>query len=599
MLSVPILCASAADDISVTLDGKEIAFDKAPQIMNGRVMVPMRKAFEAIDAKISWDGEASAATAVKEAQYAKFINGSGTMELGVCKDGKDDGEQVFYSNEPLDSAPVIIDGTMYVPMRALAETFHYNVEWNADKKTAEITTPTDADGWIYYSSWSDEGHMYKADTNGQHRQLLSMDDCYATRYSSFGYGNGYIFYSVRDAENRDNPNKVEGQLYRIKTDGTGKEKLTDNVAFLLSDYKKSYSCPTADENDDLFFVMNDKINGEVYYNNSKSYLYKVNAESGEVTKILDEPIRENFTYLYSDYIYFGYDSDELYKRYSVYRMDKNGENIINVTGDIAADRISFDIENDRIKFSSYYSGFRKEYSAELDGSDMQLTENDEYGRHSSNGLISEHYAGDGFAVGVKDYGSDDYFVVDEEGNILSVISAPEGFQLDYAVNAIGDTIYYAIYNMPDFPDFKTMYVTSLDELLGMENITVSSEKVDGKYEIKTRYTDDEYRELLKKADWTYEIHSVNKNGTDDKVILEGYSLSYYRLENKITISLIKDEMEGNHTYFLYDPETGNIEEYIPDERNVRSESLLNENVHYGITVKNDGTVEDYRGNNWW
>ena len=36
-----------------------------------------------------------------------------------------------------------------------------------------------ADGWIYYSDWNDNGHMYKIDSNGENKKLLvGSFDCY-------------------------------------------------------------------------------------------------------------------------------------------------------------------------------------------------------------------------------------------------------------------------------------------------------------------------------------------------------------------------------------------------------------------------------------
>lgn len=585
MLSVPVLHAGAADDISVTLDGKEITFDKAPQIMNGRVMVPMRKAFEAIDAKISWDGEASAATAIKDALYAKFTNGSDEMELGVCKDGKDDGEQVYYTNEQLDSAPVIIDGTMYVPMRALAEAFHYNVEWNSDKKTAEITTPEDADGWIYYSSWSDNGHMYKADTNGQHRQLLSMDDCYS-EYWNFSYGKGYILYSIRDHENPDN----EGALYRIKTDGTGKQKLTDEPVNVLDDSKSgSYG---ADENGDLFFIEGKKDGaGWISSYEGDVHLYKLNSETGEITQIIDEPISNYPLYIYGDYIYFKYISDTIDKAYSIYRIDKNGENLIRVTGDIAVDNyLRFDVENDKIIFTPTGGGT---YTAELDGSDLQYEKPD----YSSPRKDAEKYGLDyiiqntgKYIVGVKYDEDETYYILDSDGNEIRKLTAPEGMEL--SVDVAEDRIYYTLYPTRERGP-KKIYVDSIDELMGMEYISVSDEKVDGKYEITDLHN---YNYSFSKITDNAEIHMLDLNSMDDKVLFKGYYLQYVD-ENTSKLRLVQwTEDEGSAVYYA-DLDGNNLTKVLPSPSKT-SQGVLNENVHYGIVVTNDGTVKSYEGNSF-
>lgn len=615
ILSASAVCVQAADSITVTLDGKEIAFDSAPRIINERVMVPMRKAFEAMDAEIRWDAEASAATAVKEALYAKFTDGAEQMELGVCMDGKNNGEQEYFTQKKLDSAPVIIDGTMYVPMRALAEAFHYSVEWNAERDCVEITTPTDADGWIYYSSWSDGGHMYKADSNGQHRTLLCDSDCYSEG-RCFGYGAGYIFFSVRDEERRNRTNKVEGQLYRIKTDGTGKEKLTEQSACLLPEYGSYGNIPTADKNGDLFFMMGESENGgDGYYKNA--CLYKINAESGEITQLVDEPMNIEECLVYGDYIYFKYDSREPDKKKTYYRVGKDGGDIISVTGNIEAERLRIDTENDRLIFYSYNYDDNKEYNAALDGSDMQEKEIYTGAKYNSDmHYIRAH--GDGFIVGKYNYSDDKYCVLDNDGKEIASIPEPEGYKIG-EVAVIGDKIYYDVYRQPDTDvyDDKTIYVTSLDELLGMNNISVGAEKVDGKYEIKTRMTTEDYIEILKAWDFDASIHAVNPDGSGDEVILKDYVISFNTVQDdklvvvntKEIASYFDNMVNGDYEYkqYAFNPSDGSMEEYARKavehpEAAVRGEyrePVLNENAHYGILVRNDGTAEIYSGNGWY
>ena len=52
-------------DISVYLDGQPLTFDVQPQIINGRTVVPLRAIFEAMGAKVNWDGDTQTVTAVE------------------------------------------------------------------------------------------------------------------------------------------------------------------------------------------------------------------------------------------------------------------------------------------------------------------------------------------------------------------------------------------------------------------------------------------------------------------------------------------------------------------------------------------------------
>ncbi len=118
---IPIM----ANDISVMLNGKVISFDVPPQNINGRVMVPMRKIFEALNASVSWDGDTLTVIA----------------DDGVNKVSMQIGNTLIKVNEKeivLDVAPQLIDGRTLVPVRAVAESFDAEVKWISDTQTVEI-----------------------------------------------------------------------------------------------------------------------------------------------------------------------------------------------------------------------------------------------------------------------------------------------------------------------------------------------------------------------------------------------------------------------------------------------------------------------------
>jgi len=61
---VPVPAASAStNDIRVTLDGTPIRFDVPPQMISGRTMVPLRAIFEELGSNVLWDAESQTATA--------------------------------------------------------------------------------------------------------------------------------------------------------------------------------------------------------------------------------------------------------------------------------------------------------------------------------------------------------------------------------------------------------------------------------------------------------------------------------------------------------------------------------------------------------
>ncbi|MGN1115821.1 MAG: stalk domain-containing protein, partial [Candidatus Ornithomonoglobus sp.] len=116
-----------ADDILVTIDGKELSFDVEPQITDGRTMVPMRAIFEALGADVYWDSISNTATGIK---------GSTVVIIGI-------GSNKLYKNDAaveLDVPAALVDGRTLVPVRAISEAFDCTVSWSDSTRTVSITT---------------------------------------------------------------------------------------------------------------------------------------------------------------------------------------------------------------------------------------------------------------------------------------------------------------------------------------------------------------------------------------------------------------------------------------------------------------------------
>ena len=129
-----LLCCSsvyAESSVKVIIDNNEIEFDVEPQIINDRVMVPMRKIFEALHSRIEW---------IEETQMIMSVTGSKIilMQIGknivVTKDFTDGNE----TRTEIDTPPQIIDGRTLVPIRAVSEALSVDISWNNDERTVVI-----------------------------------------------------------------------------------------------------------------------------------------------------------------------------------------------------------------------------------------------------------------------------------------------------------------------------------------------------------------------------------------------------------------------------------------------------------------------------
>lgn len=117
----------ANNDIKVYYNGYEIYFDQPPVIQDGRTLVPMRKIFETIGARVNWVGET-------QRIYADYSGVSLVFQIGNTEYEKN---CEYYT---MDVAPVLINGYTFVPLRAVSENLFQDVEWVAEERAVRITS---------------------------------------------------------------------------------------------------------------------------------------------------------------------------------------------------------------------------------------------------------------------------------------------------------------------------------------------------------------------------------------------------------------------------------------------------------------------------
>jgi hypothetical protein len=130
---------SAAPDISVILDGQTLSFDVPPQLVNGRMLVPLRAIFEAMGASIDWDGDTQTVTATKDGSVVVLTIGSASPMID---------DKIVAIDQP----GIIVDGRTLAPLRFVAEAFGGTVIWDGSTQTALITKPVDKPATLTDSS---------------------------------------------------------------------------------------------------------------------------------------------------------------------------------------------------------------------------------------------------------------------------------------------------------------------------------------------------------------------------------------------------------------------------------------------------------------
>ncbi|MBI2202201.1 MAG: copper amine oxidase N-terminal domain-containing protein, partial [Armatimonadetes bacterium] len=140
LLFLSVLPVQAASPIRVTLDGKSLAFDVPPALTGGRVMVPLRKIFESLGAKVNYDPATGRIVGVRGGTTV-VLNASSTK---ATVNGKE---------VALSAAPQTVGGRTLVPLRFVSEALGDKVDWDAGARTVIVTSDIDWNAPALQAGW--------------------------------------------------------------------------------------------------------------------------------------------------------------------------------------------------------------------------------------------------------------------------------------------------------------------------------------------------------------------------------------------------------------------------------------------------------------
>ena len=131
LLMFPTSFTSAADTVSVRIDGTQVVFNQTagyPFIdENSRTQVPFRVVLEAFGATVDWDNATRTAIAEKDGIIVKVPIGTDYIEKNGVK----------ITN---DTTSLIKDSRTYLPIRIVLEAFGAAVDWDGASKTVVVQT---------------------------------------------------------------------------------------------------------------------------------------------------------------------------------------------------------------------------------------------------------------------------------------------------------------------------------------------------------------------------------------------------------------------------------------------------------------------------
>ena len=122
------------DNPVMTVNGTEQEIDPgrgtAPVIVNDRTLVPIRAIIEAMGGTVEWNGDT---------QTASLTYGNDVIRLTI------DSTTAYLNDKAntLDTAPTIINERTMLPIRFIAESFKFSVDWNENGRLITITKAAD------------------------------------------------------------------------------------------------------------------------------------------------------------------------------------------------------------------------------------------------------------------------------------------------------------------------------------------------------------------------------------------------------------------------------------------------------------------------
>jgi hypothetical protein len=117
--------ATAARQITVTVNGRTLAMDVSPVIRDGRTLVPLRVISDALGAEVLWNASKRTVVAIKGDRVLHLAIGNTDILINGIR-------------EIIDVPPQIINGRTLVPLRVIGTAFRASVNWDTGTRTVSV-----------------------------------------------------------------------------------------------------------------------------------------------------------------------------------------------------------------------------------------------------------------------------------------------------------------------------------------------------------------------------------------------------------------------------------------------------------------------------
>lgn len=141
----------AASRISIYIDGDYLNMDEPPVIRDGRTLVPLRAVTEAVGCTVDYFAEDKRIVVYSPAGGDPLLVMTINDRNVTVNNYNGDTGVVTGMVVNIDVPPLIVGGRTMVPLKFIAETIGYDVEWDADTKTVYLFS-----GGYYESQYDDD-----------------------------------------------------------------------------------------------------------------------------------------------------------------------------------------------------------------------------------------------------------------------------------------------------------------------------------------------------------------------------------------------------------------------------------------------------------
>ncbi len=114
-------------DVAIVINGQALDKEPPPRMVDGRVLIPLRKVFNALGATVKYENKVI--DAERGSQSVSLSPGSNVAKIN--------GQETS-----LDVPPLLIDTVTYVPLRFVAQALGDSVNYDAAAKTITVTPST-------------------------------------------------------------------------------------------------------------------------------------------------------------------------------------------------------------------------------------------------------------------------------------------------------------------------------------------------------------------------------------------------------------------------------------------------------------------------